>query len=110
MYKAAPAQEASPTAEPSRAPDTEATSTPGLSQAPLTQEAIGEALRIATLHGLTEDDLRGEYALFSEFTPTLFQSPPDAHHLRRENDFWRLCDLDGSRHGKDRTRNDKCGI
>ncbi len=38
------------------------------SPTPVPQEAVDEAVRIAALHGLTEDKLHGEYALFLDFS------------------------------------------
>ena len=48
-------------------PDVTATPAPEPTPTPLPQEAIDEAVRIAAAHGLSEEDLHGEYALFLEF-------------------------------------------
>ena len=51
-------------------PEPDTTGTPTPKPAPVTQAMINEALSIAALHGLTEDDLHGEYALFLDFAET----------------------------------------
>ena len=51
-------------------PDVTATPTPEPTPTPVPQEAIDEAVRIAAAHGLREEDLHGEYALFLDFAET----------------------------------------
>ncbi len=64
------------TPEPTDTAETDVTSEPEVTAAltpeptPLSQELIDEAVRLAAVHGLTEEDLHGEYALFLDFAET----------------------------------------
>lgn len=65
FVSATPASE--PTPMPETTPTSEAKPTSEPMSTPVTQEAIGEAVHIASLHGLSEEDLHGEYTLFLEY-------------------------------------------
>ena len=60
-------EEASPT--PAADPETDMISSPAPDPEPasVTQEVIDEAVRTAELHGLTTEDIHGEYSLFLDF-------------------------------------------
>ena len=58
---------AKPTAEPTEAPTPEPTATPAPTEDPLP----AAALTLACEHGLTEEDIRGEYELFIRFSETV---------------------------------------